>query len=147
VNHDWRGKIADRRSALSHRAEDLFVEWADSDRGLLDEGTRVRRGLADDPGFLAMAGSLDRGLVDSDGSSMDVLVQRPPLIARLVIPNGGHHRRRSQNGPRKLVKPEGNAGAVGNSMVAFVLILAMWFGATSAAFVFHERLSQIVLRW
>lgn len=44
-------------------------------------------------------------------------------------------------------EPGEMVGYVSAVTAAAVLVLAMSFGAAVAAFVFHERLSQIVVQW
>ncbi len=128
--------IPDRRPPLPQGLEDLDRRF--------DDGVRVRPSLADEPNVLATL--VDFDLVDGDVNT-DVLDHPSPLMARLVIPDAPPHEQPSQQGPANVLEPDEMAGYISARTAAFALILAMFFGAASAAFVFHERLSQIVVQW
>lgn len=132
--------LPDRRPELSRGLKDL-------DCGLVDEVASVRPSFAGEPSFLATLEDLDRGLLDV-GDKTGTLIPRPPLTACLIVPDAPPRRRLRQRRPAKMrEEPSQMAGHVSALTATAALVLAMSLGAAAAAFVFHERLSQIVVQW
>ena len=112
----------------------------------LDSGLSVQqwRTLADDPNLLERLDGLDHGLIEV-GDHTDTGPSPPPLTARLMFPDAWQPRPLSTDAPKAL-ESDRLAGYINAWTATATLILAIFLGAMAAAFVFHERLSQIVVR-